>query len=133
MTEPLDLDRFRSLAEAYGGDIGRWPASLQNQSRLTAHAPEAEKILREAGKLDAILSSLRVEASPAPGLAEKIIAAAPRMHGLARRRLRLWWTCIGLAAALSGAAAGSVAAATLVPSDHGYATTLFGDFGDEED
>lgn len=100
----MTKEQFQALAEAYGGEIARWPANLRDEAALFAAAePEAARAMlaREAG-LDAALDLLpRVTASAA--LHERILADAP---GRPRRaRWRLWLTPAGLGAALAGVAA----------------------------
>ena len=73
-TTPMTALRFKALLEAYGGEVGRWPAG----ERLAAHAyaetaPEAAALLAEARMLDALLARLPEPAPPA-ALAASILA-----------------------------------------------------------
>jgi hypothetical protein len=59
MTDTITMtaERFKTLLEAYGGDLARWP----NAERLAAHAyargaPEAPGLLAEARQIDALLA-----------------------------------------------------------------------------
>jgi hypothetical protein len=99
--------RFEELAEAYGGDVSRWPAmSREATAVLMAAEPEfTGEVLARAGALDAALDSWR--AAPASAtVTERIIAAAPR----ARRRWPVWLSPAVLGAGLAAACAAGVIA-----------------------
>ena len=123
MSPPLTPERFAALADAYGGTILRWPSETQSEALAMAADPACATILRKAAALDAQLDEWSVEA-PSAALRKSIADTYPV---LLRRRLRLWWTGLGIATALAGAAAGSIAAAAL-PADHMLAddSTAFG-------
>lgn len=105
--ERLTFARFEALAEAYGGDISRWPAEVREAAALTvAEAPlAAGRILAVASDLDAALDSWRVSAA-GQDLRDAILAAAPRP----RRRFALgaWFARLGLGAGLAAACAAGV-------------------------
>jgi hypothetical protein len=113
----LNPTRFQGLADAYGGDIARWPEAERSAALAFAEAdPTAEGILAEATALDRMLAA---SPTPAPSLAlrEAIVASAPRPRGRAIGRR---WVGLGasLAAAsvagvLAGAAAAPIAASHL--------------------
>src|SRR5947209_4047523 len=109
MTDPLSLERFRDLADAYGGVIARWPEQ---------HRAEAMQIVQTPGAAE---------------LERRLSASAPVSGRRIASRARLWWSGIGIAAALSGAVAGAAAVAVLapieMPSDSG---TSFGDVAAQE-
>lgn len=117
----MDHTRFAALAEAYGGDIARWPDAEREAALAyeTADPERANVVLSEAAVLDhALAAGGRVE--PAAGLEAAILAAAPstRLGNSAPPR----WA--GLAAALAlmvGAGAGWLAA----PAGDPYAEPLF--------
>lgn len=94
----MTRERFDYLAQAYGGDLRRWPEIEREGARaLAADDPQAAALLREADDLDALLDAApRVAASHA--LREQVIAAAAGA-GLGRRRRG----GIGVMAWLSGA------------------------------
>ena len=94
----MTYERFEHLADAYGGDLRRWPEAEREAARdLMAADPRAAVLLREADGLDALLDAApRVAASHA--LRERVIAAAVGA-GLGRRRR----AGIGVMAWLSGA------------------------------
>ena len=103
----LDMPRFEALAEAFGGDLSRWPAEVrEDAARLLAATPDAaRRILTEAGDLDAALDAWRPRAASA-ALQDAILAAAPAMRrglGLAALVLRA-----GLGAGLAAACAAGV-------------------------
>jgi hypothetical protein len=100
-------ERFQELAEAYGGDISRWPPELREEASLWA-AQEIEfarGVLAREARLDAALHELpRVAASA--DLFERIVGSAPPLKR--RPRWRQWLAPAGLGAALAGVAAAGV-------------------------
>ena len=104
-------ERFETLAEAYGGDVARWPDAERAGAAalMTAEPAWAQRVLAEAGALDALL-----DAAPAivasSGLSARVLAGAPRP----RRAWRGWLLPAGMGAGLAAAcAAGVVAGAQL--------------------
>jgi hypothetical protein len=70
----MALDRVRQLAETYGGDMRRWPAEERaGLQALLDRLPEAQSLLRDAGKLDQLLDNWRV--APADWVLERRILA----------------------------------------------------------
>jgi hypothetical protein len=121
--------RFAALAEAYGGDIARWPEEERTAAFLLAADPTMQALLADAGRLDAELEAWRV-APPSADLRTRVVRSWPRPLS---RRAKLWWSGIGIATALAGAAAGTVAAAAVAPADHGTEpATAFGDLAGQE-
>ena len=114
MTEPMTLDRFRELADAYGGVVARWPRSERDAAMQLALQPAAIAILAEASALDDALDAWAV---PAPNLAlrDRVAGGAPRVAQGIAMRARLWWSGVGIGAALAGALAG-LAAVAMVPT-----------------
>ena len=104
----MTRERFQALAEAYGGDIDRWPEC----DRAAAHAFAATEpalageTLAPEWRLDAALSAFVVE--PAPSLRDAILAAAPRARAVAKT-LR-WAVAAALGIGLTASAAAGVAA-----------------------
>ena len=95
---PMNRERFEALAEAYGGDLDRWPAEAAMQARaLLGVEPGLAGVLNEAETFDLLL-----DASPAPMfsgvLRERVIAAAPRLRNAWNSTTR-WLSGAGLAAA----------------------------------
>lgn len=103
----MKAERLHQLADAYGADLRRWPASERAFAEsLIAADPSLQTVLDEAAALDALL-----DAAPAPipsaALTARILAAAPKPKA---RRFHLdrlaWFLGAGWAAA---ACAGVVA------------------------
>lgn len=113
MTGRMDLARFGELAEAFGGDIRRWPEDVREAARAfaDAHPVEAERALFDARQTDAALF-----ASPNPvvsmALRDRVLASATMKARSAWPSLRklLWIGGIGWAAA---ACAGVMVGTTL--------------------
>ena len=101
-------ERFQSLADAYGGDIDRWPAGEQAAARAwsVAHVKQALTILEEASSLDMLLDMAEPPVA-SPVLRDRIVATAL----LARRpmqRTLMWASATGLmAACLAGVMLGT--------------------------
>jgi len=107
-------DRFRSLAEAYGGDLARWPAADRGlaQAFAAAHASQAARILSGEQTLDVRLQAYDVVLSP--HLRERVLASAPARRAV--RRAWRWVAAAGLGFGLAASAAAGVAAGlTLAP------------------
>ncbi|MGA0572721.1 hypothetical protein ACO2Q9_18550 [Variovorax sp. VNK109] len=136
MTHLQDMtdERFRTLADAYGGDLNRWPLAEQAGARwLLAQSPAAlSQVLADAAGLDALLAQHEVD-MPALALRERIVAGAPA-PGAGRSDARqnagqdtgawgravLWWSGfgaagVGLAGAVAGAFAVSFALSSAAP------------------
>jgi hypothetical protein len=100
-------ERFETLAEAYGGDVARWPhAEREAAAELMAAQPAwTRDVLASPGDLDAVLTAF---ASPlgSPGLAERIAAGAPKT----RPRWIGWLLPAGMGAGLAAACAAGVMA-----------------------
>jgi len=127
MNDRLSMERFRVLADVYGGVIARWPDDHRRAAAQTAVAPEAAAILADALALDQVLDGWRVPA-PASALVERIVASGHRPSGPSvASRARLWWSGLGVAAALAGAVSGTAAVAMVAPIDVSGAATSFGD------
>jgi len=116
MREPMTLDRFRALADAYGGVIARWPEDQRDAAMRIAANPAAVTILQEASAVDTMLDAWSVPA-PASSLSDRIAGHRAMPHRSPAGRARLWWSGIGIAAALAGAASGTAAVATVSPGD----------------
>ncbi|WP_019517651.1 hypothetical protein [Sphingomonas sp. Mn802worker] len=124
MTDPLTLDRFRDLADAYGGVVARWPVSDRLAAQRFAATAQGRAILAEAIALDERLDHWIVPAF-APALAARVTGhVAVRTTG---GRQRWWWSGIGIAATLAGAVAGAAGVAVVAPIDMVTASTSFGD------
>lgn len=133
MTDALSPARFAALAEAYGGDLARWPAAVRDAAAAAlARDPVAAALLGEVARLDVALDRWRVPA-PRAALVGAVLAVAPGLP-LAWTRARLWWSGIGFAGVgLGGALAGALLASVTPPpfaGTHLYADEDASFFGD---
>ncbi len=131
MSEPLPLERFRDLAAAYGGVVARWPEAYRDAAMLLVRSLERQRILAEASSLDTALDSWRA-AAPSVALQHRVLGSAPALGKALVRSARLWWSGIGIAAALGGAVAGSAAVAMNAPVDVSDGGTSFGDVAPQD-
>jgi hypothetical protein len=54
----MTLNRFRTLADSYGGDLRRWPERMRPQARaLLDTSPEARQIIARARNLDELVAA----------------------------------------------------------------------------
>ena len=102
----MTRERFESLAEAYGGDVSRWPAPAREAAALlmVAEPDFTQAALSRAETLDAALDAWR----PAPfghALIDRILAAAPRQR---RPRWIGWLSPAALGAGLAAACVAGV-------------------------
>ncbi|MNH53356.1 hypothetical protein D3C73_50450 [compost metagenome] len=75
-TMTMTYERFETLADAYGGDLRRWPEAEREAARALRDAdPRAAVLLREADRLDALLDAAPRPA-PSHALREQVIAGA---------------------------------------------------------
>lgn len=100
-------ERFAALAEAFGGDVARWPAAERELAAefLAADADFARQTLAAARALDAALDAWR----PLPvttALREAVNLTTPR--GRARTVWADWIWRAGLGAGLAGACGAGV-------------------------
>ncbi|MBZ9796615.1 hypothetical protein [Mesorhizobium sp. ES1-4] len=130
----MDARRFAALAQAYGGDLRRWPEAEREAATAFASGEAGQAMARHTGTLDALLDSYRVQ-PPSKALHSSILRAADR-HLVHRRRQRFWWLGLGLAGiGLAGAVAGLALVSIVTPeagSDHYVLdanATAFGDAG----
>lgn len=101
-------ERFRSLADAYGGDIDRWPADEQAAAHAwsAAHVKQALAMLEEASSLD-ILFDMADPPAASPVLRDRIVATALQARRPIQRAL-MWASATGLmAACLAGVMLGT--------------------------
>jgi hypothetical protein len=104
----MTLEEFRRLADAWGGDIARWPQGVRREAEALAQSPEAAAILDEARALDrlAALAAPHVERSRADAAAHAVVM---RLAGERERPRRLDLAALARwllpAASFAGAAA----------------------------
>lgn len=85
-TMTMTYERFEYLADAYGGDLRRWPEGEREAARaLLESDARAAVLLREADGLDALLDAAPRPA-PSHALREQVIASAAGAGLKARRR-----------------------------------------------
>lgn len=127
----MNRARFETLAQAYGGEVARWPVNDREPAAalMAANPGWAAGVLADALALDAVL-----DADPPPrvsgALVEAIVAAAP-----AARRLRWvgWLLPAGMGAGLAAAcAAGVLAGLQLAPTPTFDAESTLTAIGDED-
>jgi hypothetical protein len=107
--------RFEELAEAYGGDIARWPTDVRDGAAVLMAAEPAftQQVLIRADGLDALLDEVRF-APASRALTDRIVASAPKAR--ARRAWQGWFLPAGLTAGLAAAcAAGLIVGAQAAP------------------
>lgn len=105
-------ERFAELAEAYGGELRRWPASEQRAAEdLLLEAPYAAAVLARAGALDRALSAFDVP--PPPLQLYSRIARQRSGRPAVRLRLAKWLSGLGAAGVLAGGVAAGAAVVSL--------------------
>jgi hypothetical protein len=125
MNDPLALDRFQELADAYGGVVARWPESYRDAAFRFAATPAGVAILERASELDTRLDEWKLP-SPSADLSSRIATRGPMAVESLGSRLR-WWSGMAIAATLAGAVAGTAAVAMVAPTDVVTSSTSFGD------
>jgi hypothetical protein len=106
----MDMKRFQDLADAYGGDLARWPAADRfDARRLAAQDPAARTVLAASDALDKALQDWTVE-PPSAALKARVerlleddgrqaVLAPRRRRGPALKGVRVWLSGAGLATA----------------------------------
>ncbi|ATC31127.1 hypothetical protein CA606_01505 [Caulobacter vibrioides] len=115
--------RFAALAQAYGGEIARWPEVEREAARaLLAGQPEAlASVLADAAYLDRLLDLAPAQA-PTAALLGRLITDAPQPAKAVRRWIAGVSAALGLSAAafagvLAGVAVGGHVAPINAPTD----------------
>ena len=107
----MDLDRFAALAEAYGGDVSRWPEVEREAAALlmaTEPGATASRLAVESD-LDWALDSWRAPGA-SQALQSAILASAPAPRRGAAWRGWMWRTGLG-----AGLMAGVVVSGAVAP------------------
>jgi len=94
----LDLDRFRTIVDAFGADPSRWPETEKEAALFfLANSVEAAAIVDRAAQLDKMLDRVPL-LQPSPEL-ERIVAAIPERPRSASNRTELdnWQTMVPFA------------------------------------
>ena len=98
----MTIERLKALAEAYGADLRRWPASERPFAESLATAdPAARAVLAEAATLDALLDA-SPRPAPSAAVAARVLAAAPRAREARAHLGRIFWS-LGVGWAAAGA------------------------------
>ena len=113
----MKAERLHELADAYGADLRRWPASERAFAEsLLAADPSLKAVLDEAATLDALLN-----AAPAPvpsaALTARILAAAPKRKARSRLGRAVWYLGAGWAAAACAGVVAGVGLTTYLTAD----------------
>ncbi len=137
----MNLDRFQTLADAFGGSITRWPVDVQDAAfAFMAASPDAAaQALARARDLDEDLDAAG-RLSPGVALRQRIIDAAPKARRPLRTPFQRWLASAGVGAGLAAAtAAGLIAGVNLSAASAGgdaalllaaYSTDLLDGEGD---
>ena len=110
----MNRKRFITLADAYGGDLARWPAGEQRHAEAWLEsAPEAAAILKQSRELDRTLSTYATP-PPSPDLQRRIVTT---MLAQRRKRGRLsgWLPALGAMGTLAVGAVGGAVVIALLP------------------
>ena len=87
----MNIERFRILLEANGGDPARWPAAERAAAAAFARtAPEAAALLAAARALDAALDRVPAAAPELDPVAVAAVASAAPQRRPAQPRSRGW-------------------------------------------
>jgi ferric-dicitrate binding protein FerR (iron transport regulator) len=146
----VNQTRFVALAQAFGGDIDRWPVAARAEAgRWLETHPQAEAVLAGERAVDAGLGAF-VVAPPSADLqrriATRLLCERRGSRGLPRGlpgALAGWLSAlaalIGVGAIAAGATAGAAVIAASPPQPHGerfgaiYEQSSFGDLGAVDD
>ena len=121
-TPGMSRERFEALAEAYGGDVTRWPAEAREAAALLMAAePEfTRNALAREGALDVTLDAWR----PAPASATLIAAIMTGAPATRRPRWIGWLSPAFLGAGLAAACALGILVGVELSEQTGEARTL---------
>jgi ferric-dicitrate binding protein FerR (iron transport regulator) len=115
----MTLEEFEDALDRYGADLAGWPEALRAEAeRLVASSPEAERLYRQAERLDRLFSPGFV---PPPPSVARIVAHATqpiRLRLMARIERALGFDLFGF----GWAHAGGLAACLLIGLAIGTAT-----------
>lgn len=131
----MNLDRFRALAESFGGDLARWPVGEREagEAFLAAQGQVCRDILEEAARLDEALRTLEAP-TPPEALFNAVMASAPSpaQSGVSQRSR---WAAMAAAVCLTvGLGAGwSFAPSPQAASSDDLFAAAFGALEDQSD
>jgi hypothetical protein len=92
----MTLDEFKTMAEAWGADIGRWPQHLRAAAAGLADRPDAAAVLAEAEAIDRFIIAGKPDVSrdridrAVFGVVAAIAGAPERRTSPTLRALRRW-------------------------------------------
>ena len=113
----MRIERLQALAEAYGGDLRRWPADQRAFAEsLVAADPAARVLLDEAAALDALLDA-SPSVAPSADLTARVLRAAPGARAKSRPRRAVWFLGAGWAAAACAGVVAGVGLTTHLTAD----------------
>ena len=97
----MNAERFEALAEAFGGEVSRWPAAKRDAAAalMLARPGWAGGVLALASELDVQLLASVTPRGP-PELVERIAAGAPRLR---KTGWMAWLLPAGMSAGLAAA------------------------------
>ena len=93
----LDLDRFRTIVDAYGADPSKWPEAERDAAlSFLGSASEAAPIVEQAAQLDTMLESVPL-VEPSSEL-ERMVAAIPEKSRSTSNRIEFetWRSMVSL-------------------------------------
>ena len=132
----MNTERFQTLAEAFGGDVARWPAVDRDAAAalMAADPAWAATVLAQASALDELLGECATP-QPSATLAHRIVAGAPRSR--AGRRWIGWLLPAGMGAGLAAACAagmvmGSQLSTPAVTTPDSAAEAMVAAFSDDD-
>ena len=122
----MTIERLKALAEAYGADLRRWPASERPFAEsLVATDPAARAALEEAAAMDVLLDASPPPTPPA-ALAARILAAAPKAREARAHLGRIFWFLgAGWAAAACAGVVAGVGLTTHLTADEQADAVLY--------
>ena len=122
----MTIERLKALAEAYGADLCRWPASERPFAEsLVATDPAARAALEEAAALDVLLDA-SPRPTPSAALAARILAAAPKAREARAHLGRIFWFLgAGWAAAACAGVVAGVGLTTHLTADEQADAVLY--------
>lgn len=112
----MTRERFEALAEAYGGDVSRWPTEEREMAALLLAAEPGfcRAVLTRADELDMALEAWRPMAV-SHDLRERIVVSAPSPRGALRFAAWIWRA--GLGAGLAAACAAGLAVGVAISDE----------------
>ncbi|HRJ61864.1 MAG TPA: hypothetical protein PKZ99_11870 [Azospirillaceae bacterium] len=132
----MNIERFQYLAEAFGGDLSRWPAGEQKAAAALLRAsPAARRALDEALALDALLNKATQDDDPkrVDRMAAAITARLsdrPRAPAPPRLLAPRWIAGFLCVMALAGALTGAQIGPTVQPSAQTAAAVSLADLAE---